>query len=90
MRDIIDDIANPHLESGFYCQVFNNRGVTSRGLTDGGAQERALAERYERDAVQVADAWPRTASVLRGIAQDYRRHAEREDRSADLTQDLWR
>ena len=90
VRDIIDDIANPRLESGFHCQVINNRGVTTRGLTDGGAQERVLANRYEKDAVQVADAWPRTAAVLRGIAEDYRRHAEREDRSADLTQDLWK
>lgn len=90
VRDIIDDIANPRLESGFYSQVINNRGVTTRGLTDGGFQERALAERYERDVVQIADAWPRTAAVLRGIAEDYRRHAEREDRSADLTQDLWK
>jgi hypothetical protein len=90
VRDIIEEIANPRLESGFQCQVFNNRGVTSRGLTDGGAQERVLVERYEKDATQIADMWPRTASVLRGIAEDYRRHAEREDRSADLTQDLWK
>lgn len=90
VRDIIEEIANPRLESGFHCQVINNRGVTSRGLTDGGAQERALVERYEKDAAQVADVWPRTASVLRGIAHNYRQHAEREDRSADLTQDLWR
>ena len=90
VRDIIDDLANPHLESGFYCQVITNRGVTTRGLTAGGVQERALAEKYGKDADQVADAWPRTASVLRGIAKDYQRHAEREDRSADLTQDFWR
>jgi DNA-binding transcriptional regulator GbsR (MarR family) len=90
VRDIIDDIAHPRLESGFSCQVINNRGVTSRGLTDGGAQERVLAEKYERDATQVGDSWPRTASVLRSIARDYHRHAEQEDRSADLTQDLWR
>ena len=90
VRDIIDDIANPRLESGFSCQVFNNRGVTTRGLTDGGAQERALATSYENDAAQMSDLWPRTASVLRSLAEDYKRHAEREDLSADLTQDFWR
>lgn len=90
VRDLIEEIANEHLESGFYCQVFNNRGVTMRGLTDGGAQERTLAESYENHAKKLADAWPRTASVLRGLAQDYRRHAQREDESAALTQDFWR
>ena len=89
VRDIIDDIANPRLESGFHCQVMNNRGVTTRGLTDGGSQERVLSGQYDADADQITDAWPRTASVLRGIARNYRHHAEREDRSADLTQDLW-
>ncbi len=90
VRDIIEDIANPHLESGFHCQVFNNRGVISRGLTDGGAQERVFVEQFEKDAALIADMWPRTASVLREIAKDYRRHAEREDSASELTQDLWR
>ncbi|HEX8465155.1 MAG TPA: hypothetical protein VF627_11110 [Abditibacterium sp.] len=90
VRDIIEDIGNPRLESGFNCQVFNNRGVTTRGLTDGGSQERFLAEGYEKDAAQIADIWPRTASVLRDIARGYRGQAEHEDRSADLTQDRWK
>jgi len=89
VRDIIEEIANPRLDDEFACQVSNNRGFTSRGLTDGGVQERELVEKYERDAEQIADIWPRTASVLRGIAQGCRRRAEREDSSADLTQDLW-
>jgi hypothetical protein len=89
VRDIIEEIANPRLETGFRCQVENNRGVTVRGLTDGGAQERVLTEQYEKYASQVADMWPRTASVLRGIARRYRESAEHEDRSADLTQDMW-
>lgn len=90
VRDIIEEVANPRLDNDFHSQVFNNRGMTSRGLTDGGVQERELAATYEKDAEQIADFWPRSASVLRGIAQDYHRRADDEDRSADLTQDFWR
>jgi len=90
VRDIIEGVANPRLDGDLHSQVINNRGMTSRGLTDGGVQERELTATYERDAEQIADFWPRTASVLRGIAQNYRRWAEDEDRSADLTQDFWR
>lgn len=90
VRDLIEEIANPRLDSGFDCQVTNNRGVTSRGLTDGGEQERVLVEHYEKDAARMADLWPRTASVVRGLAQNYQRHAEDQDSSAELTQDLWR
>lgn len=88
VRDIIEEIANPRLEAGFRCQVSNNRGVTVRGQTDGGVQERVLIEQYEKDAAHVADTWPRIASVLRNIAWNYRLLAEGEDSSADLTQDL--
>lgn len=71
-------------------RVFNNRGVTSRGLTDGGAQERSLADSYFAQAEKIKYIHPRTAAILRGIGEDYLAHARREDVSAELTQDLWR
>ena len=86
---LIEHVASDSLEEGFYLEVYNSRGVTSRGLAEGGAQERALADRYERFAQAARIEWPRTAAMLRGIATSYRSDAARNDRNADLTQDEW-
>lgn len=90
VSEIIEELANPEIERGFMIRVFNNRGVTSRGLTDGGAQERSLADSYFAQAEKIKYSHPRTAAILRGIGEDYLAHARREDASAELTQDLWR
>jgi hypothetical protein len=89
VRDLIEELANPRIASGLETQIFNNRGVTVRSLTDGGKQERILVEKYEQDARQIQDQWPHTASILRNLADTYRRAAQREDNHADLTQDFW-
>lgn len=57
---------------------FNMRGVHSRGVYDGGDDERRLAAGYRSDAALAAH-WPRTASLLRDIALDWDRYAEAED-----------
>ncbi|WP_059002163.1 hypothetical protein [Leptolyngbya sp. NIES-2104] len=63
---------------------------TVRQTTAGGEQERILVEKYQNYAKQVVDQYPRTATVLRGIAEGYTQDAAREDRQAELTQDFWR
>ena len=88
VRDLIEELANPVIEDAWHSQIFNNRGVTVRRQTDGGAQERTLVERYQNDARKLSDRWPRTASVLRGLAEDYLRGAVEQDHHADLTQDF--
>ena len=75
------------MRRGFEIEVYNTRGVTTRGLTDGGMQERALAQRYSSWASQLASRWPRVASLLRRIADHYIAEAEREDVEAQLRQD---
>lgn len=90
IREVIEELSNPDVEAGWRTGVINSRGTTSRGLTDGGAQERDLAARYAGYAQQVGDAWPRTAGVLRGLAEEYRRQAVWHDERADLNQDFWR
>lgn len=90
VREIIEDLANPVIEDGWQTQISNNRGVTTRMLTEGGEQERMLVERYQKDAKQMNDRWPRTAAVLREIAESYRRGAIEQDQRAELVQDFWR
>lgn len=87
VRDIIETIGTS-LESGFHIGVLNNRGVTTRGVFDGGEQERELAARYRGWANQTAGTWRRTSRVLRGLAEDFERQAEREDESAQLRADI--
>jgi hypothetical protein len=89
VREIIEELASPDIENGWQTQIANNRGVTSRRPTDGGGQENALAAQYDDYANQIGDVWPRTANVLRTIAENYRGEAKREDLQAELTQDLW-
>ena len=67
----------------FFIAILNNRGVAGRSLEAGGVQERSLAEKYRRDAEQCADEWPRTASLLRSLADYYERDARGEDNSAE-------
>lgn len=87
VRELIEELENPIIERGFGVRVFNNRGVTMRSITEGGEQERAIAQRYEDFARKCADS-PRTAKMLRGISERYFADAKREDSSAELTEDL--
>jgi hypothetical protein len=83
VRDLIERIASSDLDDGFRVEIFNKRGATSRGLFDGGEQERVLAQRYNDWATRIADEWPRTASVLSDLARGYEHDARREDDEAE-------
>jgi hypothetical protein len=88
VRDIVEVAASADLERGLEVGLFNSRGVVWRNVTDGGAQEAALAEKYARFAAGVADAWPRTAAMLRRIQAHYQEYARRGDHEAALDEDL--
>jgi hypothetical protein len=90
IRDLLERVASQHMELGLEVEVRNSRGFTSRGLTDGGDQERELVERYGSYARAAQDRWPRTAALLRQIALSYSDEAGRHDRAAELREDLWR
>lgn len=79
VRDVLELAPNDRLERGFAIGLFNKRGVTSRGLTDGGKQEYALADQYEGWALAVQATHPRTAAVLRQVASGYREDGRRND-----------
>ena len=64
--------------------VRNARGVTTRGAFDGGAQERALAQRYRELAQAKSIAFPRVAAMLEDVAASYDREARRHDEEAQL------
>lgn len=79
VREILESLVSRSLETGMHVGVINGRGGTSRGVFDGGEQERRLAARYRDWAAATAGSWPRTTRLLRGLAEDYERDARRED-----------
>lgn len=83
----LEELSSEVVDKHFRMEVYNSRGVTSRGPHEGGRQERALAEKYDGYAEQVESKWPRAASILRGLADTYRSEAKRMDRWAERDQD---
>ena len=83
VRDLLDDLASCHIGIGFTIGRLNLRGVTSRGVFDGGGQERSLADKYRQDARKIGARWPFTAQLLRQLATNYEVKARREDQRAD-------
>jgi excisionase family DNA binding protein len=87
VRDILEAIGSPSIETGIHIGAMNQRGITSRGVYEGGQQEHELAARYRQWAKQTAGRWPRTTRVLRGLAETYERQAQHEDARAEITAD---
>jgi hypothetical protein len=83
-RNLIERLNNDVIDEHIQVEVYNSRGVVSRGLADGGAQERGLAERYKKMSESVKVKWPRTAAILRSIADSYYRYATHEDTLSEL------
>ncbi len=83
VRAILESVCSEEIERGFQTGIYNARGVHSRGLRDGGKQERDLAEKYETFAAAYQITCPRTAAVLRRLAEGYRREARKEDEEAE-------
>lgn len=64
------------------------RGVTSRAVGEGGAQERTIATQYYQGAQRMRSKWPQTASMLDKLAKYYEGEARRHDE--DAVDDAWR
>jgi len=82
VRDVLEHQQDRRMEEGLVIGRFNQRGVTSRGVYDGGTQERALGGKYRGWADSVREAWPRAGALLDGLADGYAAEARREDASA--------
>jgi hypothetical protein len=82
VRSFIEKVASEQVETGFRIECFNKRGVVSRSLDEGGKQEYVLADQYARWADRIAVTAPRTALILRSLADGYRADGRREDEEA--------
>ena len=88
IRSIIEDLKEKSLESGFFTGVRNSRGVVTKNVNEGGAQERTLAQRYDGYAAAISMTHPRTARLLRAIADSYRHDGRLEDADGEIDEDL--
>jgi hypothetical protein len=79
VRALIERLASGEIEQSIQVERFNMRGVFSKGVYDGGEQERGLAQIAYAAAVGAAS-WPRTAALLRSIGRMW----EDDGRRADL------
>lgn len=80
---IIDEIQSGRLDSGFMIEIHNKRGIVTKSLSEGGQQERKLAEQFRRYADKWSIRYPRTASILRKVAEGYENQAKQEDKEAE-------
>ncbi|MGF9663194.1 hypothetical protein AAIH25_15155 [Arthrobacter crystallopoietes] len=83
VRDLLEEVQLDHIETGIYLHIVNGRGVTSRGLEDGGDQERKHAADYRAKAEALADVAPRVAGLFRRIAVSYESEARRNEEDAE-------
>lgn len=83
VRDVLETVTTDEILRGFNRGVHNQRGVTSRGMKDGGEQERALVKNYLAYAEKCKVLWPRAALALRRIAEGYEADAKWQDEHAE-------
>jgi hypothetical protein len=88
VREIIETVESPEIERGIALQVYNSRGVVSKSLREGGAQERELVNRYSGYSDAMTEKWPRTAAMLRQIVHFYQADAARSDTEVELRHHL--
>ncbi|SOC46595.1 hypothetical protein SAMN05660748_0330 [Blastococcus aggregatus] len=82
VRTVLEREQDSRLEEQLAIARMNQRGVTVRGVYDGGRQERKLAEKYRTWADRVRDQWPRTGMLLDLIVKSCEADARRQDGSA--------
>ncbi len=89
VRNLIELLNNETIDRHIENEIHNSRGVVSRSLNDGGKQERVLEEKYKKMSETIKAKWPRTAKILRSIAESYESQAKREDIESDLHDLRW-
>lgn len=83
VRNVLENCRTEAVSDGFTSGKRNLRGLTSRGVFDGGEQERGLASEFREDAGKLASRWPYTAQLLRRIAESYESEGRRHDDEAE-------
>lgn len=86
---IIEKIESKSLEKGLDIGIYNKRGVVTKSPFEGGQQERKLAEQYRKYADKWNISFPKVASILRRIGENYEYEAKQEDKEAEKRKLEW-
>jgi hypothetical protein len=84
VRNVIEHVASQIIDEHIEIELYNSRGATTRILGTGGAPERELSANYKIMSDELKIKWPRTARILRSLANTYENEANQHDISADL------
>ena len=82
--EALETTLSKDMANGFKLGVHNGRGITTRGLYDGGSQERDLAAAYRTRAQVWRYECPFVAKILDEIADNYELDANRQDEGAQV------
>lgn len=82
VREVLDRIHSKPMLQGFWIGKANRRGMTSRGMTDGGDLEREEAKRYRSWARSIEAVHRHTAAALVHLAEKYEHDAIGHDNDA--------
>ena len=82
--EVIDRIESNDLHRNFKMGIINNRGAYTKSWDEGGQQEIELAKKFRSYANKINTRFPRTASILDSIADDYENDARREDDEVEI------
>ena len=84
LGEIVEELKSDSVDKHIRIKIFNSRGVTTRGFTEGGDQERALVELFKKYRDKVKFSYPRLAKIYSQLMQEYELDANREDCVAQL------
>jgi hypothetical protein len=80
--ELLEEIRSDDLDVGLRNGLSNRRGMTWRGMTDGGGQERTLAGDYRELALRAED-FPRLRRILQNLADRYEHEGVRQESQAE-------
>ena len=79
VRDLLEQVGSGPTERSILAEQHAKRGVFTKGMDEGGDQERALAAQAFGWAAIIGPHWPRAQRLLRRIAQMWEEEARRAD-----------
>jgi len=77
--EIIENLNNSDVNSGFRTRLFNKRGVTVRPALEGGSLEKAESMKYKQYADRLRFTYPVIAEIFDSLSAEYQDMALKED-----------
>lgn len=77
--EIIENLNNKEVNSGFRSRIFNKRGVTVRPALEGGTLEKAESLKYKTYANKIRFTYPVIAEIFDTLSSEYADMAYKED-----------